>query len=373
MAAAGHDVVFITARQQIEIPGVRKVLYERHRLARETTHHYIRLFENSVIYGQAVARTLLELKNEGWQPDIVVAHPGWGESLFVKDIYPNVPLINYCEYYYSGDDIEDKKLDNVFRARARNAHLLLSLESCTRGLSPTEWQKTRHPEALQSKIAVIFDGIDTDIVKPDAAASLSLQRAGKLTGEDEIITYVARNLEPHRGFPTFMRALPKILEQRPRARVLILGGDEISYGSAPEGGGTWRETMLKEVQPDLNRVHFLGKIPYDSYLRLLQISSVHVYLTLPFVLSWSCFEAMAAGGLLVASATPPVQEVIRDGENGILVSLETEAVADKVIETLEARSGLAQLRANARETIVSRYALDLCLPRQVELIEQVAA
>ena len=372
MAAAGHDVTFITARPHIEIPGVRKLLYKRHRTAHASTHHYLRLFENSVIFGQAVARTMLDLRSEGWLPDIIVAHPGWGESLFLKDIFPNIPLINYCEYYYGQDDIEEKKLDTIFRARARNAHLLLSLESCTRGLAPTEWQKTRHPDPFHSRISVIFDGIDTNIVKPNSAASLSLQRAGRLTREDEIITYVVRNLEPHRGFPTLMRALPKILQERPRVRVIILGGDEVSYGSAPEEGGTWREKMLKEVQLDLDRVHFLGKIPYESYVKLLQISSVHVYLTLPFVLSWSCFEAMAAGCLVVASATPPVLELVRDGENGLLVSMEPEALADKVIEALATRTDLAALRTAARETILSRYSLDLCLPQQVALIEETA-
>jgi glycosyltransferase involved in cell wall biosynthesis len=281
-------------------------------------------------------------------------------------------LINYCEYYYGRDDIEEGALDSIFRARARNAHLLLSLESCTRGLAPMQWQKSRHPEPFHSKIAVIFDGIDTNSVKPDPAASVHLHRAGRLTAEDEIITYVVRNLEPHRGFPTFIRALPVILERRPRARVTIVGGDEISYGSAPKEGGTWREKMLKEVRPDLDRVHFLGKIPYADCLKLLQISSVHVHLTVPFVLSWSCLEAMAAGCLVVASATPPVLEVMRDGENGLLVPMEADALANKIIEALASRGDLAAVRAAARETTLSDYALDLCLPRQMGLIEETA-
>lgn len=181
-AAVGHDVTFITARPKIELPGVRKILYERHRAAHASTHHYLRLFENSVIYGQAVARSLLDLQRDGWRPDIIIAHPGWGESLFVKDIYPNVPLINYCEYYYGRDDIEEGALDSIFRARARNAHLLLSLESFTRGLAPMQWQKSRHPEPFHSKIAVIFDGIDTNSCQARSHSFSALEPRGPSDG-----------------------------------------------------------------------------------------------------------------------------------------------------------------------------------------------
>lgn len=380
LAAAGHEVVFVTKREGIALPGVRRVGYALPRTARPETHHYVRSFENAVIYGQQVVRACQQLRREGFQPDVIVAHPGWGEALFLKDIYPRTPLLNYCEFFYRGrgadlgfDPEEPAELDDICRARARSAHLLVSLESCDAGMTPTAWQQSLHPARLRSKIKVIFDGIDTDAVRPDPEARFALPDGTILGRDDEIVTYVARNLEPYRGFPAFIRSLPRILEKRPRARVAILGGDEISYGRPPRQGGTWRETMLAEVPVDPARVHFLGKIPYRHYVSLLQVSSAHVYLTRPFVLSWSCLEAMAAGCVVVASATKPVEEVIEDGRNGLLVDfLKPDEIAERTIEALAAGDKLADLRRNARKTIEGDYALSKCLPRQLKLVRDVA-
>lgn len=380
LVRAGHEVHFITQRQDVDIPGVRRISYSPARTSPETTHHYVRLYENCVIVGQQVARLLIDLQNQNKTPDVVVAHPGWGEALFAKDIFPKVPLLNYCEFYYSGRgaDIgfsaeEPVTIDAICRARARNANLLLSLEACDAGISPTQWQKSRHPAPLSDKIEVIFDGIDTEVVKPDAAAKFTLPGGRVLTADDEVLTYVARNLEPYRGFPSFIRALPKILEGRPNATVVIVGGDEVSYGrSAPEGK-CWREHMLAEVPLDLSRVHFTGKVPYADYLSLLQISSLHVYLTVPFVLSWSCMESMAAGCLMLASATPPVQEVIEDGVNGVLCDFNDPAdIAAKAIALLADGKAHDHLRRAARETIQDRYDLKDCLARHMAKVLSMA-
>jgi glycosyltransferase involved in cell wall biosynthesis len=380
LAAAGHRVVFITNRDDIELPGLQRVTYKLPRRARDTTHHYVRLFENGVIYGQQVVRACQSLASQGFRPDVIVAHPGWGEALFLKDFYPRTPLLNYCEFYYHGrgadvgfDPDEPADIDDVCKARARNAHLLLSLESCDAGLTPTEWQKSLHPSRLRSKISVIFDGIDTERVRPNPHARLTLPSGRVLTASDEVVTYVARNLEPYRGFPSFIRALPKILTTRPEAQVVVLGGDEVSYGRSPKEGKNWREAMIAEVPLDLTRVHFLGKVPFDRYLALLQISSTHVYLTRPFVLSWSCLEAMAAGCLVVASATPPVEEVITDGKNGLLVDFhDAAAIAERTIEALGSGPSLAGLRRRARDSVVKHYALARCLPRQIKLVRELA-
>jgi glycosyltransferase involved in cell wall biosynthesis len=221
---------------------------------------------------------------------------------------------------------------------------------------------------------VVHDGIDTRRVAPDPAARISLQNAGVTLGtDDEVVTYVARNLEPYRGFHTFMRALPLLLRLRPRARILIVGGDEVSYGSKPTSGGSWRQAMLAEVgaQLDASRVHFLGRVPYADYLRLLQVSTVHAYLTYPFVLSWSLLEAMAAGCMVVASRTAPVQEVIRDGENGRLVDFfDHRGLAETLAQAIDERERLQSIRAAARRTVVEDYDLDSrCLPRQLELLQ----
>ncbi|WP_443749217.1 glycosyltransferase family 4 protein [Asticcacaulis solisilvae] len=379
LARAGNEVVFITKQKTVEIPGVRKIIYEPHRQVRAGTHHYMRLFENSILHGQQVARMCQQLAAERFFPDVVVAHPGWGESLFIKDVFPRSPLINYCEFYYQGsgadigfDPEKPVGLDDLCRARARNAHLLLSLEACDRGWSPTEWQKSRHPGELQHKISTVFDGIDIKTVKPDPEARFALPDGRELTAKDEVITYVARNLEPYRGFPTFMRALPRLLKERPKAQVVIVGGDSVSYGASPTEGGNWREVMLKEVTLPEGRVHFMGQVPYAKYVSLLQISSAHVYLTYPFVLSWSFMEAMAAGCLIVASDTAPVREVLKHGENGYFTDFfDPDKVVDSVVMALKDKHS-GRLREAARASVVGKYDLASCLPRQLGMIEAVA-
>jgi glycosyltransferase involved in cell wall biosynthesis len=373
-----HQVVFLTRRSDVELPGVRRISYAPGRAAHPSTHHYVRLFENSVLHGQQVLREAERLKAEGFRPDLIIAHPGWGEALFLKDVFPHAPLLNYCEFYYHGtgadvgfDPETPAGMDAICRARARNAHLLLSLESCDRGLSPTYWQRDRHPAPLRPKIDVIFDGIDTSVVTPDPIATFTLPGGTVLTPNDEVVTYIARNLEPYRGFPSFMRAVPKILAQRPAARIVIVGGDEVSYGRGAPEGQTWRQRMLDEIGPlDPSRVTLLPRIPYAQYLALLRVSTAHVYLTVPFVLSWSCMEAMAAGCLVIGSRTAPVEEVIEDGRTGLLVDfLDPSAIAARVAEALHHRAALAPLRARARRLVEQKYALSICLPAQLRLLQ----
>jgi glycosyltransferase involved in cell wall biosynthesis len=385
LAADGrHRVVFITRRKGADLPGVRRVSYDGPRPAGPDTHHYVRLFEASVRYGQQVARAMTELKREGFVPAVVIGHPGWGEMLFVKEVFPRARVISYAEYYYSahGGDVGFEpgsvvSLDTMCRTRARNAHLLLSLEMADAGLSPTEWQRSRHPAVLQPKIRTIFDGIDTDIVRPDPGARFALDDGRTLTRENEVLTYVTRNFEPYRGFPSFMRSLPAILSARPEAHVVITGGDEISYGQAPPDGRSWREVMLAEVPLDrpefADRVHFTGRISYARYLSLLQISAVHIYLTIPFVLSWSCVEALACGAVVVASDTAPVREFIEHGDNGYLVDmLDPAAISRQTIAALATRGASMALRKTARDSVLERYALSKCLPRQLGLVQRVA-
>ncbi|ESQ74970.1 glycosyltransferase family 4 protein [Asticcacaulis sp. AC402] len=383
LATAGHDVRFITKRKEIEIPGVTKLLYEPHREVRENTHHYMRQFENGLLHGQAVTRICQDLRKEGWRPDLVMAHPGWGETLFVKESFPNSPLISYCEFYYASkgadfgfDPATSTTFDDHCRIRARNAHLLLSLELCDAGWSPTQWQMSRHPKPFQDKINVIFDGIDTNTARPNPNAKFVLADGRVLTPQDEVITYVARNLEPYRGFPTFMRALPELLKARPNATLLVCGATGVSYGSKPKRGDTWKDVMLEETglpsHPDFGRVHFLGHLPYARYISLLQVSSAHIYLTYPFVLSWSFMEAMSAGCRLIASNTAPVLEVLKDGENGWLTDFfDPGDLVVNVVRALEDPNAPA-IRAAARETILGCYDLKTCVPKQLQMIERVS-
>ena len=262
-------------------------------------------------------------------------------------------------------------LDDQLRVRIKNTTQLHSLIGCDQGVSPTAWQQSRYPAELRNKIEVIHEGIDTEIVKPDAGAWVEIN-GQRLQAGDEIVTYVARNLEPYRGFHTFMRSLPKLQALRPNAKVIIVGGDEVSYGKRLPEGQTYRQRYCAEVQDrvDWSRVFSVGKLPYADYLKVLQISAAHVYLTYPFVLSWSMLEAMAAGCLLVASDTAPVKEVIEDGQNGLLVDFfDHDRLANKITEVLANPEIHPPLRNSARKTIVEQYDLKtLCLPKMLRFL-----
>jgi len=350
-------------------------VYKSPREVRKDIHPYLRLQENAVLHGQQVVRAIEGMSRNGFRPDLVIGHPGWGELLFVKDVLPNVPLISYCEFFYRGkgldvgfDPEDPADIDAICRSRARSSHLLLSLESCDLGISPTHWQKSVHPAAFQDKIHIAFDGIDTDAARPNGPAKLRLPDEAQVNRGDEILTYVARNLEPYRGFRTFTRALPHILAKRPSARVVVVGGNDVSYGSKPGRYKNWRDAMLAEVDLDLSRVHFTGKLPYLDYLKLLRASRAHVYLTYPFVLSWSCLEAMACGALVIGSDTPPVREVLQHDQNGIITDFfDQRALADRVIDALAKPDAYMGHRQAARQTAL-RYSLEVSLPRQLNLI-----
>ncbi|MEA1672450.1 glycosyltransferase [Nitrospirillum sp. BR 11163] len=331
----------------------------------------------------------MELGRQGFIPDVICAHPGWGEALFLKDVYPEAKLLAYLEFFYNargadvGFDPEfPGTLDDTFRIRIKNSVLLHGLQAMDWGVTPTRWQAQRFPADVQHRITTLHDGVDTDLVRPDPTATLTVMPEGASTPltlrpGDEVVTFVNRNLEPYRGFHTFMRALPELLRRRPNAQVVILGGDQVSYGSHPVGHPHYRAQYLAEVGAhlDMSRIHFLGKVPYTTFLSALHVSAVHVYLTYPFVLSWSLMEAMAVGCLVVASDTAPVREVVRGGRNGLLVDFFSAGqLADTVAGALDNPGRVERLRRRARETILARYDLEaVCLPAQMRLIEDLAA
>ncbi|MDE2405587.1 MAG: glycosyltransferase [Sphingomonadales bacterium] len=377
-------VFFVTRRTGVQLPNVRTVLYPDPDCGERSTEPFARPMEVAARFGHAVARVCLDLRAQGVRPRLVIVHPGWGEGLLLRDIWPDARILSYAEFYYQpqGADIGFDPLfpvtaQGLATARMMNGPLLLSHAAADLLLAPTHWQKHRHPDFLHDRIEVVFDGIDTARVFPDPGARFTLPDGRVLDGGGEVITYVARNLEPHRGYHVFLRALPRLLAARPRAQVVIVGGVEVSYSPLPrDGHANWREALAAEVDlgADAARVHHVGKLPYADYLSLLRISAVHVYLTFPFVLSWSCLEAMAAGCLLVASDTAPVREVVEDGVNGRLFPFhDGEAMVGTIVAALEDRAAGDRLRAAARATVAERYALRDCLPRQLRLVERLLA
>ena len=383
LAKAGHRVEALA----IDGAGLRDIALHRYRPVRGSSaniHPWAADFETKVIRGEACAAAAARLKAGGFTPDVIVTNPGWGESLFLKDVWPNARLLALIEFFYAARGL-DCDFDPEFakptlagdaRVRIKNANMLLALSTMDHGVCPTAFQLGTVPAMFHDRLSVIFDGIDTGVVRADASAALTV--GGRtLRAGDEIVTFVNRNLEPMRGYHVFMRALPEILRARPNAVVLIVGGNEVSYGAAAADGKTWKQIFLDEVRAglDLSRVFFPGRIAYADYLRVLQISACHVYLTVPFVLGWSCIEAMSAGCMVVGSATPPVKEVIEHNRNGLLVDFfDIAALAKTVIDVLAHPSAYAHLRAAARASAVERYDLAaVCLPRQMQLIERLVA
>ncbi len=338
-------------------------VYKPRREPTKGIHNYLYSLEAGVLNGQAVAKEILELKRQGFTPDITFVHPGWGEGLYVKDVLPDRPLVGFFEFFYRprGQDADfDPEFpiskDEELRVRTRSALHLLSLDACDRGISPTQWQKSVHPPEYLPKISVIHEGIDSQELLPDPSVTFQLPGGTILSKETEVVTFVSRSLEPYRGFHLFMRALPEILRRRPKCQIVITGDDEVSYGRRLPSGKTWREKMLEEVEIDRRRVHFLGLIPWSDHVRLLQVSAVHVYLTVPFVLSWSILEAMSAGCAVIGSDTPPVREVIQDGKNGLLVDFfSKEQLADAVDDLFDHPKRRQALAAAGRQSVVTQY------------------
>ena len=382
VAAQGNEVAFITQRRDRQIPGVKNIVYKPAREATKGVHHYISEFERAVIVGQGAFRAASALRQSGFRPDIILGNPAWGEMLFLKEVFPEAPMLGLYEFFYrfKGQDVgfdpeSPVTLNDAPRVRAKNSTLLISLDACDAGVCPTQWQYSTFPERYKPMLSVVHEGIDTDQLVPDEKVRLAIPEKNlELTREDEVVTYITRNLEPYRGFHVFMRALPEILKRRPKAHVIIVGGDNVSYSKRLPQGMTYRQKALAEVggSLDMSRVHFLGYLPYDKYMDAVRVSSAHVYLTYPFVLSWSMLESMAMGALVLGSRTPPVEEVIVDGENGLLVDFfDTRQIADRVDEAISERGRMEKIRARARETVVERYDLrKVCLPQQLALIER---
>jgi glycosyltransferase involved in cell wall biosynthesis len=382
LADRGHEVVALAVNRRSPLPRIKTVYYKPQHSSSAEIHPFAIDFETKLIRAEACATAAAQLKQDGFYPDVIYAHTGWGESLFLKDVWPQAKVLGYFEFYYHAQgadcnfdpEFSEQTIQDSMRIRAKNASQLLALEQADYGISPTQWQWSTFPSIYQDKISVIHDGIDTTRVMPDPNVRMQFARDKlTLTPQDEVITFVSRNLEPCRGYHQFMRALPEIMARRPKAHVVIVGGDGVSYGVPLTAGQTYRQQFFDEVRDyiDLSRIHFLGKIPYEAFIQVLQLSSVHVYLTYPFVLSWSMLEAMAAQALVVGSVTAPVTEVIQDGENGLLVNFfSSEDLVDAIYKVLEHPDRMLEIRRQARRTIVERFDLrTVCLHRQIELIE----
>ena len=374
----GHRVAFITKNKQNMIGNVTKVMYDLSRKPREDQHPYLVSTEEGVLHGQAVYRSIKNLESKGFRPDVVIGHCGWGETMFVKDALPDVPLLNYFEFYYNavGQDMNfdpeyPAAVDGILRARVMNSISLLAAASGDWGMTPTQWQYSTHPTSIQSRMSVMHEGVDAQAIGPKPDAVFVTESGKELRAGQKIVTFVARNLEPYRGFHVFMRAIPEIQRLHPDAEILVVGMEGVSYGVKLPEGDSYKKRMLAEVEFDASRVHFTGYLQPPRFRAAMHVSMAHIYLTYPFILSWSLVEAMASECLIVGSRTPPVEEVLTDGQTGLLVDFKDHmALASRVGEALSRPDSFRQVRQNARRLAMREFDLrSVCLPRQLGLID----
>ena len=383
LAATGeHTIYFLTQRKNApDIPGVETRKYAPHRVPLKDAYGLSKVWEEATGAGFGAAQAAKKIEaEEGFKPDIIIGHVGWGELTFLKQVWANVPIIGFFEYYYNmtggsvGFDPEEPISEHApYLMAARNAVPLANIEVVDQGHCPTYWQRDRFPASFHDRVYVCHDGIRTDKLKPNPKVKLGLGRVGRdLTRDDEVITFVARNLERTRGFHTLMRALPRVLKERPLARVLIVGGNDVSYGGKSKVKGGLRAEMEQELgdRIDYDRVHFLGQVPFPEYQKLVQLGRCHIYMTMPFVLSWSLLESMSMGATVIGSNVEPVQEAITHGETGLLVDFfDPDALAQQIIDVLARPKDFAHLGPAARAHVVKTYDfLTVCLPEHLRQI-----
>ncbi len=379
----GHDVRVLTDERNNRPATLPRITYTFAQ-PKPVAGSLTAAMDQHVARGAAVARRAATVREaEGYVPDVIFGHIGWGESMFIKEIWPEARLNAYAEFYWRSRGLYydfdpacyPRSLDQVLSAATTTTAMLATLSVADKLVSPMQWQARSFPQVFHPRISVIHDGIETAVAKPSASASVRLaERDLTLAAGDEVLTFVNRTLEPHRGFHIFMRALPAVMKARPKAHVVIVGGTEGGYGGGPGKGRTWRQLLLDEVGAslDLSRLHFVGKVPHPMFLDLMRVSRAHAYLTYPGVLSWSMLEAMACGALVIGSRTQPVEEVITDGENGRLVDFfDVPAWSAAMIEALADPAAGAALRRRARQTIVEGYDLATrCLPQMIRFVEE---
>lgn len=382
LVAEGYDCVAIASGTGRNVPGVRLLRWASTGASTPGLRREMHRIEADLIRGSAAAAAAIALRNEGFVPDLIIGHPGWGETTYLREIFPKARQILYAEYYYrsEGGDIGfDPEFSpangNPHLIYAKNAGMALAFAEADAIVSPTPFQQSLLPVMFRSRSKLIHEGVDTKRIGRRIGQSVTLGSGRQLDGSRPVITFINRRLEPLRGYHIFMRALPELLAQVPNAEVLIIGSDQSGgYGTPASNGMTWGQQILREVEAGLNldRVHFVGHVPHEIMLTALSVSAAHVYFTYPFVLSWSLLEAMACEALVIASDTAPVRDAIVDGKNGLLLDFfDVAGLAEALVAACHSPGHFAPLRAAARSTIEVKYDRStICLPAWRTLIAE---
>lgn len=360
----GWRCEYVSELEEGVFGGIRRHQYKPQGGARQATHFLARTFENAVAHAQGVYVRCRSVA----RPDLVVGHSGFGSTLFLPELWPDVPIVNYFEYYYRS---RNSDLDfrpeyptpelHFLRARARNAMIQLDLQNCTAGYSPTRWQHSLFPTEYLSKIEVIHDGVDCAFWSRRPGPGRVI--AGRAIPDGtRVVTYVARGLESMRGFDVFMETAVKICAERDDVVFVVVGADTVAYGGDAmfTDGRTFREHVLSRGGYDLSRFIFTGRVPAAELVNIFSASDLHIYLTVPFVLSWSLLNAMACGCTVLASDTAPVAEVVEHRRNGLLAPFfDRAALAEQALRVLEEPEQFRErLGAAARVDMEERYSVE---------------
>ncbi|MCQ8129627.1 glycosyltransferase [Methylomonas rivi] len=378
LTAKGWDVKYATAKTDVGAVKFDVVNFKAHRGVTAGQHHYLTGYEKAIINAQAFARMAVDLSKQGYRPDIIVAHSGWGVGSFAKDVWPGSKYVPYFEWYYSWPpkdrsrhDLPSDFLDGRAKARVRNSPMWLDFSSADAAICPTKYQAEQFPLFIRDMISVMPDGVDTDLHCPGSRDEELLSRIG-IPRDARVLTYLARGMEPTRGFPEMMEAVAKLQQRGNDFHTIIVGSERVAYGRKLESG-SWKQRMIEDLDLDLSRVHFTGLVSRKDMISIFQSSDVHLYLTVPFVLSWSMLEAMSCGCLLVASDTDPVREFLKHGDNALLVDMNnTEELVSMLEHALSEGEALKVLRHNARDFASREFdAKSIAYPRKMKFLEQV--
>lgn len=383
LMARGHQCALINSPDGSDIAGVPTKKWTPIKLNSTNIFQPAQRAERDFSRGKAAAETARAWEAEGFTPDLIIGHPGWGEMIFLREVFPDAKQIQIAEYFYisRGGDIDFDpefglpQFDDRVRVHALNAGLALSYAEADWIVAPTPFQGSVIPRGLRHHVRVIHEGVDTALARPMPDAQIKFQNGATVKAGDPVVTFINRRFEPMRGFHVFMRMLPAFLKMHPTAHVILVGMDDRDiYGLRPKDGRTWKQILLAEVGPHLDnsRVHFVGTLNYVNLIRLLSLSAAHVYYTYPFVLSWSLLDAMATECLIVGSDTAPVRDVIVHGENGLLVDFfDTDALARTLTDACNDPARFVPLRKAARATAIKDYdRATVCEPDWLKLVDE---
>lgn len=380
LASGQHEIIAFhrglrDGRAMPLIDGIRTLEYGQEVKPDRPSDHVLYEPEQFIREAASMGFRAEELKAEGWLPDLIYSHTGWGTGAFLRDVFPEAKFVKYCEWFYnnSADSGEFLRSDRPFISRLAtslmNIPALADLMRADLMIAPTAWQRSQFPAHIRDAIRIVPDGIDTDLFRPDPDATFTTQAGRTFRPGDRVVTYVARGADPFRGFKQFIEALAIVQAHDPAAEAIIVGDRTVYYDGQGNGTEEHFHAVMAGARIDPARTHFTGALPYETYRKVLQVSAAHAYLTVPFVLSWSMLEALSAGCAIVGSDTAPVREFVTHGENGLLADFfDPRAFAAHLSTALAGGPAIDRLRQNARQTILDRWSAGEAIARHMALV-----